>query len=207
MAGSDGGAESRALADAFLAVVGSPNIASKQWVYEQYDTTVRGNSVERPGGDAGVTRIPGTRRGVAATTDCNGRHTYLNPRAGAMGAVVEAARNIACTGATPRAVTNCLNFGSPLKPHIMHQFREAVLGMGDACAALQTPVTGGNVSFYNETDGRAVHPTPVIGMVGVIDDLDRLVRHAFSAPATRSCCWASARASWAARSTCTWCTT
>ena len=170
------------LRDAFLAVVGSPNVASKQWVYEQYDTTVRAGSLERPGGDAGVIRIPGTRRGVAASTDCNGRHTYLNPRSGAMGAVAEAARNVACTGAVPRAITNCLNFGSPLKPHIMHQFREAVLAMGEACAALETPVTGGNVSFYNETDGRAVYPTPVVGMVGVLDDLDHLVRHAFRVP-------------------------
>ena len=167
------------LQDAFLRVVGSPNVASKQWVYEQYDTTVRANSIERPGGDAGVIRIPGTNRGVAASTDCNGRHTYLNPRVGAMGAVAEAARNVACTGATPMAITNCLNFGSPLKPHIMHQFREAVLGMRDACAHLETPVTGGNVSFYNETDGKAVYPTPVIGMIGVINDLDTIVRHPF----------------------------
>ena len=167
------------LEGAFLAVVGSPNVASKQWVYEQYDTTVRANSIERPGGDAGVFRVPGTNRGVAATTDCNGRHTYLNPRQGAMGAVAEAARNVACTGAVPMAVTNCLNFGSPLKPHIRHQFREAVLGMRDACAYLETPVTGGNVSFYNETDGQAVYPTPVIGMVGVIDDVGAVVRYSF----------------------------
>ena len=170
------------LESAFLAVVGSPNVASKQWVYEQYDTTVRANSVERPGGDAGVIRVPGTNRGVAATTDCNGRHTYLNPRAGAMGAVAEAARNVACTGAVPMAITNCLNFGSPLKPHIRHQFREAVLGMRDACAYLETPVTGGNVSFYNETDGQAVYPTPVVGMIGVIEDVDSVVRHSFSDP-------------------------
>ena len=170
------------LEDAFLRVVGSPNVASKQWVYEQYDTTVRANSIERPGGDAGVIRIPGTKRGVAASTDCNGRHTYLNPRAGAMGAVAEAARNVACTGAVPMAITNCLNFGSPLKSHIQHQFREAVLGMRDACAFLETPVTGGNVSFYNETDGKAVYPTPVIGMVGVIDDVETVVRHAFRDP-------------------------
>ena len=167
------------LESAFLAVVGSPNVASKQWVYEQYDTTVRANSIERPGGDAGVIRVPGTNRGVAASTDCNGRHTYLNPRSGAMGAVAEAARNVTCTGAVPMAITNCLNFGSPLKPHIRHQFREAVLGMRDACSHFETPVTGGNVSFYNETDGEAVYPTPVIGMIGVIEDLDRIVRHSF----------------------------
>ncbi|MDE2805901.1 MAG: phosphoribosylformylglycinamidine synthase subunit PurL [Gemmatimonadota bacterium] len=167
------------LESAFLAVVGSPNVASKQWVYEQYDTTVRANSIERPGGDAGVIRVPGTNRGVAASTDCNGRHTYLNPRSGAMGAVAEAARNVTCTGAAPMAITNCLNFGSPLKPHIRHQFREAVLGMRDACSHFETPVTGGNVSFYNETDGEAVYPTPVIGMIGVIEDLDTIVRHSF----------------------------
>ncbi len=167
------------LRDAFLRVVGSPNVASKQWVYEQYDTTVRANSIERPGGDAGVIRIPGTNRGIAASTDCNGRHTYLNPRVGAMGAVAEAARNVVCTGAVPMAITNCLNFGSPLKPHIMYQFREAVLGMRDACGYLETPVTGGNVSFYNETDGKAVYPTPVIGMIGVMEDLDTIVRHPF----------------------------
>ena len=167
------------LESAFLAVVGSPNVASKQWVYEQYDTTVRANSIERPGGDAGVIRVPGTNRGVASSTDCNGRHTYLNPRAGAMGAVAEAARNVTCTGAVPMAITNCLNFGSPLKPHIRHQFREAVMGMRDACSFLETPVTGGNVSFYNETDGQAVYPTPVIGMIGVIEDVDTIVRHSF----------------------------
>ena len=171
-----------ALERVFLRVVGAPNVASKQWVYEQYDTTVRGGTAARPGGDAGVVRIPGTNRGVAATTDCNGRHTYLDPRAGAMGAVAEAARNLACAGAIPLAVTNNLNFGSPLKAGIRHQFREAVLGMRDACAFFGTPVTGGNVSFYNETDGKAVHPTPVIGMVGVVEDLSALVGHAFQSP-------------------------
>ena len=153
--GPGGAAE---LDEAFLQVVGSPNVASKQWVYEQYDTTVRANSVERPGGAAGVVRIPGTSRGVAATTDCNGRHTYLNPRSGALGAVAEAARNLACVGAVPVAVTNNLNFGNPLKPGIYYQFREAVLGMRDACACFETPVTGGNVSFYNETDGMPFIP-------------------------------------------------
>lgn len=162
-----------------LQMLGSPNVASRQWIYEQYDTTVRGNAVVRPGGDGGVVRIPGTNRGVAATTDCNGRYTYLNPRSGALGAVVEAARNLVCVGAIPTAVTNNLNFGNPLKPHIYYQFREAVLGMRDACAFLETPVTGGNVSFYNETDGAAIYPTPVIGMVGIVEDLDLVRPHAF----------------------------
>ena len=165
------------LEQAFLAVVGAPAVASKQWVYEQYDTTVRASSIERPGGSAGVIRVPGTDVGVAAATDCNGRHCFLNPRSGATGAVVEAARNVACTGATPLAITNCLNFGSPLKADIRHQFREAVLGIRDACAHLETPVTGGNVSLYNETDGKAVYPTPVIGMVGTIADVGKVVGH------------------------------
>jgi phosphoribosylformylglycinamidine synthase len=140
---------------------------------------VRANSIVRPGGDAGVIRIPGTRRGIAATTDCNGRYCYLSPRRGAAIAVAEAARNLACVGAVPTAVTNNLNFGSPLKPTIYYQLREAVLGMAEACEAFETPVTGGNVSLYNETEGVAIHPTPVIGMVGVVEDVEKVVRHAF----------------------------
>ncbi len=165
--------------EAFWAVLGSPNVASKRWVYEQYDTTVRAATAERPGGDAGVVRIPGTHRGIAATVDCNGRFTFLNPRSGAMGAVAEAARNLVCAGALPLAVTNNLNFGNPLKPGVYWQFREAVLGLRDACAFFETPVTGGNVSFYNETDGRPVHPTPVVGMVGLVEDLEAVLRHFF----------------------------
>ena len=167
------------LTKSFLLLLSSPNVASKRWIYEQYDSTVRTATVVRPGGDAGVIRIRGTSRAVAATTDCNGRFVYLSPRNGAMGAVAEAARNLVCVGAVPTAVTNNLNFGNPLKPHIYFQFREAVLGMAEACEAFETPVTGGNVSFYNETDGRAIYPTPVIGMVGVIEDVDRLTRQAF----------------------------
>jgi phosphoribosylformylglycinamidine synthase len=134
---------------------------------------VRTNTVVPPGGDAGVLRIRGTRRGIAATVDCNGRYVYLNPRRGAMIAVAEAARNLVCTGARPRAITNNLNFGNPLKPEVYYQLREAVLGMGEACAAFETPVTGGNVSLYNENPAGAIYPTPVIGMIGVIDDIDR----------------------------------
>ena len=133
----------------------------------------------RPGGDAGVVRIPGTHRGVAATTDGNGRYCYLHPRRGAAIAVAEAARNLACVGAVPTAVTNNLNFGSPLKPAVYHQLSEAVLGMAEACRAFEIPVTGGNVSLYNETEGVAIYPTPVIGMVGVVEDLERVCRHAF----------------------------
>jgi len=167
------------LGDRFLRLLGSPNIASKRWIYGQYDTTVRSSTAVRPGGDAGVVRIRGTRRAVAATTDCNGRFVYLEPRRGAHIAVAEAARNLVCAGALPTAITNNLNFGNPLKPHIYYQFREAVLGMAEACQAFETPVTGGNVSFYNETDGRAIYPTPVIGMVGVVEDIDHITSHAF----------------------------
>ncbi len=169
------------LTKSFLLLLGSPNVASKRWIYGQYDTTVRTSTAVRPGGDAGVIRIRGTKRAVAATTDCNGRFVYLEPRTGAMAAVAEAARNLVCVGATPTAITNNLNFGNPLKPHIYYQLREAVLGMRDACEAFETPVTGGNVSLFNETDGRAIYPTPVIGMVGVIDDVSKLTRHAFHA--------------------------
>ena len=163
----------------FQKLLGSPNIACKRWVYHQYDTTVRTATAVRPGGDAGVIRIRGTDKAVAATTDCNGRFVYLEPRTGAMIAVAEAARNLVCVGAVPTAITNNLNFGNPLKAHIYYQFREAVLGMKEACEAFETPVTGGNVSFYNETDGRAIYPTPVIGMVGVIDDASKIVGHTF----------------------------
>ncbi len=167
------------LSELFLRMMGSPNLASKRWVYRQYDTTVRTGTAVRPGGDAGVVRIRGTRLAVAATTDCNGRMVYLDPAVGARGAMAEAARNLVCVGALPTAITNNLNFGNPLKPHIYHQFREAVLGMAEACKVFETPVTGGNVSFYNETDGRAIYPTPVIGMVGVVEDVDHITGHAF----------------------------
>ncbi|MGB1840561.1 MAG: phosphoribosylformylglycinamidine synthase subunit PurL, partial [Longimicrobiales bacterium] len=167
------------LTKSFLLLLASPNVASKQWIYHQYDTTVRTATAVRPGGDSGVIRIRGTNRGVAATTDCNGRFVYLEPRTGAMAAVAEAARNLVCVGALPTAITNNLNFGNPLKAHIYYQLREAVLGMRDACGAFETPVTGGNVSLFNETDGKAIYPTPVIGMVGVIDDVSKITRHAF----------------------------
>jgi phosphoribosylformylglycinamidine synthase len=173
------------LTEAFLELIGSPNLASKAWIYEQYDSTVRTSTVVRPGGDAGVIRIRGTTRGVAATTDCNGRYCYLDPREGAKAAVAEAARNLACVGATPIAVTNNLNFGSPLRPTVYYQLREAVLGMAEACSLFETPVTGGNVSLYNETGGKAVYPTPVIGMVGVLEDVSRALGHRFRAEGDR----------------------
>ena len=162
-----------------LELMSSPNLASKRWLFQQYDTTVRAASVIQPGGSAGVVRLPGTRRGIAATTDCNGRYCFLHPRRGATIAVAEAARNLVCVGAVPTAVTNNLNFGSPIKPAIYHQLREAVLGIAEACLLFETPVTGGNVSLYNETDGVAIYPTPVIGMLGVVEDVERVCRHAF----------------------------
>jgi len=169
------------LTEDLLALLGSPTIASKRWVHGQYDSTVRASTIRRPGGDAGVVRIAETRRGVAATTDCNGRYVYLEPRTGAKIAVAEAARNLVCVGALPLAVTNNLNFGSPLKPAVYYQLREAVMGMAEACAFFETPVTGGNVSLFNETDGRPIHPTPVIGMVGLVEDIERTGTAAFQA--------------------------
>ena len=157
-------------ADALLAVLASPTIASKRWVYRQYDNMVRTNTLVLAGMGAGVVRIKGTPRALAMSTDGNGRHCYLDPRQGAMLAVAEAARNVACAGARPIGATNCLNFGNPEKPEIMWQFVEAVEGIADACRALDIPITGGNVSLYNETDGNAIYPTPIIGVVGVIED-------------------------------------
>jgi len=172
----------RDLSAAWVELFDSPNLGSRRWIYNQYDTTVRTGTVIPPGSDAGVVRIRGTNRAVAATTDCNGRYVYLSPKQGAVIAVAEAARNLVCTGALPTAITNNLNFGSPLKPHIYHQMKEAVTGMAEACAFFETPVTGGNVSLFNETDGRAIYPTPTVGMVGVIDDVAHVTRLAFTTP-------------------------
>ena len=160
-------------------LLSSPTIASKAWVYRQYDTSVRTNTMLGPGGDAAVLRLRGTRKALAVKTDCNGRYVYLEPRMGGRIAVAEAARNVACTGARPMAITNCLNFGNPKRPEVFFQFREAVGGMAEACEALGTPVTGGNVSLYNESPSGAVFPTPVIGMVGVADDVDHVTRATF----------------------------
>ena len=158
--------------DALLTLLASPGIASKEWVYRQYDQQVGINSLVLPGSDAGVLRIKGTRIGVAVTTDCNARFVYLDPRAGAAMAVAEAARNLSVSGARPLGLTDCLNFGSPERPEILWQFKEAVAGISLACRALEIPVVGGNVSFYNETLGQAVLPTPVIGMAGILDDAE-----------------------------------
>jgi phosphoribosylformylglycinamidine synthase len=165
--------------DSMLALLGSPTIASKRWVYQQYDHMVRTNTVAVPGLGAGVVRIKGTDRALAMSLDGNGRYCYLDPHRGAMLAVAEAARNVACSGARPLAATNCLNFGNPERPAIMWQFARAVEGIGAACRALDVPITGGNVSLYNETDGRAIYPTPVIGVVGLLAHADRVLTRRF----------------------------
>jgi phosphoribosylformylglycinamidine synthase subunit PurL len=167
--------------DAFLSILASPTIANKRWVYRQYDTMVRTNTLVGAGMGAGVVRIKGTPRALAMSTDGNGRYCYLDPRRGAMLAVAEAARNVACAGAVPIGATNCLNFGNPEKPEIMWQFVEAVEGIAEACRALEIPITGGNVSLYNETDGKAILPTPIIGVVGVIEDASTVLGRAFRA--------------------------
>ena len=174
--------ESDDLAADLLALLARPTIASKAWVYRQYDSMVRTATVQRPGGDAAVVALPDFTRAVAMTTDGNGRYVYLDPRAGGMHAVAEAARNLSCVGARPLAVTDCLNFGNPEKPGIFYQFAESVQGIAEACRALGTPVVSGNVSFYNETGGRDIFPTPVVGMVGVVDDLERMTTAALKSP-------------------------
>jgi phosphoribosylformylglycinamidine synthase len=163
-----------------IRLLSSPSIASKSWAFRQYDSTVRTNTVIGPGGDAAVLRIRGTDKGIAVKTDCNGRYVYLDPLNGGRIAVAEAARNVACTGARPRAITNCLNFGNPRKPAVYHQLTQAIKGIGEACTALETPVTGGNVSLYNESPRGAVYPTPVIGMIGVLDSVDNATRSTFN---------------------------
>ncbi len=190
-------------------LLASPNICSKRWIYEQYDSMVQTNTVQGPGGEAGVIRIKGTgqqvadatqnrapstpappawvgpstsvkaERGIAMALAGNGRWCYLDPKLGAMHAVAEAARKVACTGATPVAATNCLNFGNPQKPEIMAQLSEAIDGIAEACTALNTPITGGNVSLYNETLGEGIYPTPVIGVVGILDDVTKAIPSSF----------------------------
>jgi phosphoribosylformylglycinamidine synthase len=165
--------------DAFLRLLASPAVASKRWVYRQYDSMVRTNTIAAAGLSAGVVRVKGTKTALAISTDGNGRYCYLNPRRGAMLAVAEAARNVACSGAMPIGATNCLNFGNPERAEIMWQFVEAVEGIAEACTALDVPITGGNVSLYNETDGRAIYPTPVIGVVGLMDDAASVMTRTF----------------------------
>ncbi len=170
------------LGDALELLLDTPAIASKRWVYEQYDSTVQASTVIGPGGDAGVLRVPGTGFGLAVTVDCNSRLVALDPYEGGKAAVAEAARNIACTGALPLGVTDCLNFGNPEKPEVFYQFREACRGIADACRAFDTPVTGGNVSFYNESPTGAIDPTPTIGMIGLLERVEHRVPSHFAAP-------------------------
>ncbi|WP_410513426.1 phosphoribosylformylglycinamidine synthase subunit PurL [Paenibacillus sp. BR2-3] len=167
------------LGGALRTVLGSPTVASKAWVYNQYDYMVRTSTAVRPGSDAAVVTIQGTRKGLAMTTDCNGRYVYLDPEVGGRIAVSEAARNIVCSGAQPLAITDNLNFGSPEKPDIFWQMERAVDGMAEACRVLDTPVIGGNVSLYNENASGAIYPTPVVGMVGLVEDTDHITTQAF----------------------------
>jgi phosphoribosylformylglycinamidine synthase II len=159
--------------ETLMNLLSSPNLCSKEWVYKQYDHMVRTSTVVKPGSDAAVMRIRGTKKGIALTVDCNGRYCYLDPRVGSAIAVTEAARNLVCSGAKPLAVTDGLNFGSPDKPDRFRQFRESIIGIGEACRELDTPVISGNVSFYNETETQAIYPTPIIGMAGLIEDIDK----------------------------------
>ena len=169
-AGSGSPQESRVLTAILERLLASPNLASKQWVWSQYDHMVRTNSIVLPGSDAAVIRVKETRRAIAMSLDGNGRYCRIDPFNGARLAVMESARNVVASGARPLAITNCLNFASPERPEVMREFSDTVDGIADACRALGTPVTGGNVSFYNETEGRGIFPTPVIGMIGVAGD-------------------------------------
>lgn len=165
--------------DVLTQLMASPNLCSRRWVYNQYDHQVGTNTVVLPGSDAGVLRIKGTQKGVAITTDCNSRYCYIDPYWGAAHAVAEAARNVVCSGAKPQAITDCLNFGNPENPEIMWQFEQAVLGMSAACTEFNTPVVSGNVSLYNDTAGEGIFPTPTVGMVGILDDVDKRCQSQF----------------------------
>ncbi|NJD21163.1 MAG: phosphoribosylformylglycinamidine synthase subunit PurL [Melioribacter sp.] len=167
------------LGEVFEKIFSSPNIASKRWVYQQYDSMVRTNTIVGPGSDSAVIYIKEINKAIAAKTDCNGRYVYLNPKEGTKIAVAESARNVVCSGATPLAITNCLNFGNPYKPEMYWTFKKAIEGMGEACKFFNTPVTGGNVSFYNESPDTSVYPTPVIGMVGLIEKLKNITTAEF----------------------------
>ncbi|MBM7654219.1 phosphoribosylformylglycinamidine synthase subunit PurL [Neobacillus cucumis] len=167
------------LKETLVSLLSQPTVASKEWVYEQYDYMVRTNTVVAPGSDAAVVRIRGTRKALAMTTDCNARYVYLDPEVGGKIAVAEAARNIVCSGAEPLAITDNLNFGNPEKPEVFWQIEKAADGMSEACRVLETPVIGGNVSLYNETSGTAIYPTPVVGMVGLVTDLDHITTQHF----------------------------
>ena len=165
--------------DILLRLMSAPDVASKRWIYRQYDHMVRTNTIAPAGAGSGVVRVKGTSRALAFSVDGNGRYCYLDPYQGAMLAVAESARNVACAGGVPIGATNCLNFGNPERPEIMWQFARAVAGIGEACRALDVPITGGNVSLYNETDGEAILPTPVIGVVGLLENAEQTVGRCF----------------------------
>jgi phosphoribosylformylglycinamidine synthase len=167
------------LGQALLTLLASPSLACKRWIYRQYDSTVRTNTVAGPGSDAAVVRVKGTRKALAMAVDGNGRYCWLDPFEGARLAVAEACRNVAASGAVPIGATNCLNFGNPERPEVMGQLVRAIAGIGEACRVLGVPITGGNVSLYNETDGKAIYPTPVIGVVGLLDDASRALTQWF----------------------------
>ncbi|HEX2758353.1 MAG TPA: AIR synthase-related protein, partial [Thermoanaerobaculia bacterium] len=162
-------------AAALRTLLASPNLSSKRWISTQYDWSVRTNTIAGPGGDAAIIRVPGTPKGLAMTCDVNPRYVAADPQTGAAHAVAEAALNLACVGAKPLAVTDCLNFGNPERPEILGQFAAAIRGLSEACRAFETPVVSGNVSLYNETDGVSILPTPTVGMVGLLDDVTRTV--------------------------------
>jgi len=167
------------LGGTFLKLLASPTIADKEWVFRQYDHMVQVNTAFLPGADAALLRIKGSKKALAVTLDCNSLYTRLDPRTGARIAVAEACRNLACVGARPIGITNCLNFGNPEKPEVMGQFEQAVTGLAEACRTFGIPVTGGNVSFYNDTEGLSIHPTPVLGIVGILDDIRKAVSPGF----------------------------
>ncbi|MCB1302979.1 MAG: phosphoribosylformylglycinamidine synthase subunit PurL, partial [Leptospiraceae bacterium] len=177
--------EASDLAQVFMDLVARPNLASKRPVYEQYDTEVGLVRIHGPGGDGGVVRIPGTNRAISVSADCNSRFVYLEPSQGAALAVAESARNVAVTGARPLGITNCLNFGNPYIPENYYMFAESIAGMSEACRSFEIPVTGGNVSFYNESQDGPVLPTPTIGMVGLISDLAHVISPVFATAGLR----------------------
>ena len=170
------------LTEAVLTVLTAPNVASKRWAFEQYDRVVQGNTIAGPDSDAAIVRVAGTLKGLALSTDSKSRFGRLDPFLGAVHAVAESARNVAVTGATPIAITNCLNFGNPERPEVMWELTESIRGIRDACLAFETPVTGGNVSLYNESGGSAIWPTPVIGMLGLLEDYRLRVPSSFPRP-------------------------
>ena len=192
-------------AETLRTLLASPTIASKRWIYRQYDHMVRTNTIVLPGLGCGVVRVKGTKRALAMSVDGQGRFGLLDPRQGARLAVAESARNVACAGALPIAATNNLNFGNPQKPEIMWQFAEAVAGIGEACRALETPITGGNVSLYNETDGISILPTPVLGIVGVIEDASKVLTRTFKRAGTPVVLLGTTRAELGGSEYCTGC--